>query len=137
MNVQKLGLVRGVNMVAACLMMQGCAAPGSAKAGKRVSQPPPSSLESNRTIGDRTPSDSVAGDRTITVVSMPAPSAVEGTQGSQATTPTLVTTTTPDPVATPAEPATSTNVTHVKPLPVPGKKAPKAKVAAAPAAGPE
>ena len=32
MKAQKLGLVLGINMVAACLMMQGCAAPDSEKA---------------------------------------------------------------------------------------------------------
>ena len=141
MNVQKLGLVLGVNMVAACLMMQGCAAPGSAKAGRRAPQPPPPSVEIDSMPADRTPAEPTPGDRTITVVSMPVPSAGEGPQVSQATTSTLVTTTvttaTPDSVATPAQPATSTIVTQVKPLPVQVKKAPaKTKVATAPVVAP-
>ena len=56
MKAQKLGLVLGINMVAACLMMQGCAHPDSDKA-KREGRYAPRSATDNR----------------VTVISRPAP----------------------------------------------------------------
>ena len=117
MKAQKLGLILGINMVAACLMMQGCKAtrPG----GSVPPQPPPP----NKPVISVTP----AAPR-------PAPAAVSGTPVTEVQP---IAPTTPPPAtvqpAQPVEPPPSA-VRTIKPLPpAPAPKAPKTKVAAAPA----
>ena len=131
MNVQKLGLVLGVNMVAACLMMQGCAAPGSAKAGKSASTTvkaettlPPSSPSTKPVITvlpPKRPAQPV-------VTSVPEPPPVQPVVTTQPTTPPPVV------VDQPAvsRPSSVRTVSALPPKPAPKK--PKAKPAAAPTA---
>ena len=133
MNVQKLGLVLGVNMVAACLMMQGCAAPGSAKAGKsasttvRAGTSLPPSAQSDKPIITVTPPK-----RPVQPVVTPAPEPpapmppIVTTQPTQPTTPTPV-------VADQPVVSKPPSVRTVKALPPPAPKKPKVKPAAAPA----
>lgn len=125
MKAQKLGLVLGINMVAACLMMQGCKAtrPG----GTVQPQPPPP----NKPVISVTP----AAPRT-------APAAVPGTQVAEVQP--IASATPPPDTVQPAQPVVTqpavtqpSAVRTIKPLPpAPAPKAPKTKVAAAPAPAP-
>ena len=128
MNVQKLGLVLGVNMVAACLMMQGCAAPGSAKAGKSAS----TTVRTGTSLPPSSPSDKPI--ITVTPPNRPVQPVVPPAPEPPVVTPQP---TTPPPVAVADKPVVSqpSSVRTVKALPPPASKKPKAKKpAAAPAA---
>ena len=123
MNMQKLGLVLGVNMVAACLMMQGCAAPDSEKAKRQGGY----SLPPNKPVITVTP----AAPRTTPVV---APV----TEPTVAPVQPVVTTTQPPPSApvvadqpVVSKPSSVRKVSALPPKPAPKK--PKVKPAAAPA----
>ena len=118
MKAQKLGLVLGINMVAACLVMQGCKA---TKPGSPAPQPLPTDHDQKGGI--------------ITVISSPRPAPVARPQDV------------PSQSIDTAEPAgqeprafvkAQPSVPTVKPLPAtPAPKAAKAKPAAAPAASAE
>ena len=123
MKVQKLGLVLGINMAAACLMMQGCKA---TKPGRNVPPPQP--------------------DRTITVVSRPTAKPVVKVEAEPAEVPEqkiVVTPVAPPPPPPPVvqpKPAVQPKpsaVATVKPLPAvkakPAKDAAAKKAAAVPA----
>ena len=117
MKAQKLGLVLGINMVAACLIIQGCAAPNSEKYKKRGGSAP-------TTMGPETSGyPSSSANKPVITVKSTAPR----------TEPVVASVEEP-PVAPPpsAEPAPSA-VSTVKQLPPTPSKAPKAKPAAAPA----
>ena len=117
MKVQKLGLVLGINMAAACLMMQGCKV---AKPGKNV--PPPRQ------------------DRVITVVSRPTVKPVVKVEAEPAEVPEqkiVVKPVAPTQPPTPAVQPKPSAVATVKPLPAvtakPAKVDAPKKAAAAPA----
>lgn len=137
MKAQKLGLVLGINMVAACLMMQGCADPKSPKGQKLAA--------SRNATAIASPSST---DQTITIISRPGPAsrpmpvAVAPIAEPQAAQPILqepviTATTTPAPVPVvqkplpPPPPPAPSSVRTVKKLPTAPAKAPKAKPAAA------
>ena len=135
MKAQKLGLVLGLNIAAACLMMQGCAAPGSDKARREGKCPPP------------------ATDNRVTVISRPAPAARQLPPPAQQQAlpaqqsalpaqpiqqePVITATATPAPAPVVQEPLppppAPSSVRMVKKLPTAPAKAPKTKPAAAPA----
>jgi len=114
MKAQKLGLVLGINMAAACLMLQGCKA---TKPGGQVPPPPPSATT----------------DRTITVISSPVQRPVA--QPAVTVAPPVTTTVAPPaiPEVKPVEVAPSA-VRTIKPLPPAAPpKVSKSTLAAAPA----
>ena len=119
MKVQKLGLVLGINMAAACLMMQGCKA---TKSGKNVPPPQP--------------------DSTITVISRPTAKPFVKSDETPAEVPVQTIVVAPAPAVPPPPPPPvvqprPSSVATVKPLPTatakPAKPAASKKVAAAPA----
>ena len=147
MKVQKLGLVLGINMVAACMVMQGCKA---TKSGRDV-PPPASETDGVITVISRPEQKPVAGpaepadvpEQPITsegVVSTPAPKTVAPPPPPPPSSVAKVKPLPPTPHAakpTPAKPAKS-SVATVKPLPPkPAKSAAAAKTAAPAAASEE
>lgn len=115
MKAQKLGLVLGINMAAACLVMQGCKAN---KPGKYTHSSPT--------------------DQTITVISQPAsaPSATPMTEPQEVPEQQITVTQAPAEQAAPVSkplPSKQSSVATVKPLPAAPSKPSKVKSAAAPA----
>ncbi len=148
MKAQKLGLVLGINMVAACLMMQGCADPKSPKGQKLAASrnattiASPSSTDRKAAVS-ASPSST---DQTITIISRPGPAsrptpvAVSPIAEPQVAQPilqepviTATTTPAPAPVVQETPPPAPSSVRTVKKLPTAPAKAPKTKPAAAPA----
>lgn len=132
MKAQKLGLVLGINMVAACLVMQGCKNPDYERAKREGKYPPPSSTV--RQI----PDDRQVITYVPSTTQRPAPAAEPAAQ-PQAPVISNLPPAEPGPAVQdtpPAEPAPSA-VRKVKPLPVaqakPAKSS-KVKAASAPAA---
>ncbi len=121
MKAQKLGLVLGINMVAACLMMQGC----KAKQGGKV-QPSPTE---NRVTVISSPAQRPGGAAPA-AESQGLPAAQPIQRGPVATTETQA----PETGLAAQGPSAPSAVPTVKALPPPpAAKTPKAKPAAAPA----
>ena len=136
MKAQKLGLVLGINMVAACLMMQGCAAPDSEKA-KRQGKYPPSGTGNRVTVISRPAPVSRQLPPPVQQPALPdqpvQPQALPP-QSVQPAEPVIVATPAPAPapVVQDPPPLAPSSVRTVKKLPAVPPKTPKAKLASAP-----
>ena len=139
MKAQKLGLVLGINMVAACLMMQGCAAPDSAKGrAERARKDGGSTTIVSEQPVNPPPS---ANKPVVKVISKPArklpPPAQQEMPPAPPQEPVITATTTPAPAPVvqeqlpPPPPPAPSSVRTVKKLPTAPAKTPKTKPAAA------
>ncbi len=120
MKAQKLGLVLGINMAAACLMMQGCKNPDAVKPGRPyVSQPPQDKVI---IVSRPAPRPAAVPERVLPPQSAPTAVAVRPVPP-------------PPPLPPPVQPVVNqpSAVRTIKPLPAPASKAPTAKPASAPA----
>ena len=122
MKAQKLGLVLGINIAAACLVLQGC----KAKQGGKAVQPSPTD---NRVTVISRPSAPAPRPAPAVVAPAPEPQALP----AQPIQPEPVVTVTPAPAMQEPPPPAPSAVRTVKKLPTAPAKAPKAKPAAAPA----
>ena len=126
MKAQKLGLVLGINIAAACLVLQGC----KAKQGGKAVQPSPTD---NRVTVISRPSAPVQRPAPVVVAPVAEPQALP----AQPIPPEPVVTVTPAPVPAPImqepppPPPAPSAVRTVKKLPAAPAKGPKAKPAAA------
>ncbi len=133
MKAEKLGLVLGINMVAACLVMQGCKNPGYERAKREGKYPPPS-----QTVR-QLPDDKQVITYVPSTPQRPAPAAEPAAQPQGPVISNMPQSAEPAPAlqdTPPAEPAPSA-VRKVKPLPTAQAKASKeskVKAASAPAA---
>ena len=122
MKAQKLGLVLGINIAAACLVLQGC----KAKQGGKAVQPSPTD---NRVTVISRPSAPAPRPAPAVVAPAPEPQALP----AQPIQPGPVVTVTPAPAMQEPPPPAPSAVRTVKKLPTAPAKAPKAKPVAAPA----
>ena len=133
MKAEKLGLVLGINMVAACLVMQGCKNPDYERAKREGKYPPPS-----QTVR-QLPDDKQVITYVPSTPQRPAPAAEPAAQPQGPVISNMPQSAEPAPAlqdTPPAEPAPSA-VRKVKPLPTAQAKASKeskVKAASAPAA---
>ena len=137
MKAQKLGLVLGINMVAACLMMQGCAAPGSVKAERERRSAPRSATGDRVTVISRPAPASRQSPPPAQQQAFPAQPIQQQVLPAQPVQPEPVVVTTPAPAPAPVvqelPPPAPSSVRTVKKLPAVPPKTQKAKPAAAPA----